>query len=415
MSAGKDVAVNPFGSSRVAGVAASAVADAAAAREVAEIQGAMLIARRFPRDQKTAMDRILQACTRKTLAEEATFQYARGGTDIAAPSIRLAEAIAQNWGNLECGVKEMSRVGNYSEVMAYAVDLETGFRDSKVFQVKHWRDTKQGGYAITDERDIYELIANMAARRKRACILTVIPGDVVDSAMNQIEVTMKADIVIDQSTVDGVLESLARFGVNKEMIEKRIQRRLSVETLSPALYLNLKRIFQSMKDGMSGPDEWFDMGVKADAADGIDESTVAGRAAAAAKRAAAASEAKAKEEAERKAKEEADRKAKDEADAKAKTEAEERARKEAEAKGGAKKDDKKKDKKKDEAKDPLASVVPGTPGTPELKTAILARFETCKDSDELSTAAELGNIIKWEDADRKEITAAYLARLEKLG
>ena len=38
-------------------------------------------------------------------------------------------------------------------------------------------------YAITDDRDIYELEANMSARRIRACILQMIPGDVTDAAV----------------------------------------------------------------------------------------------------------------------------------------------------------------------------------------------------------------------------------------
>lgn len=368
---------NPFGSGRLAAQAASAAADAASAREVAEIQGAMLIARRFPRDQKAAMDRIIDACTRKSLAEEATFQYARGGTDIAAPSIRLAEAIAQNWGNLECGVKELSRVGQYSEVMAYAVDLETGFRDSKVFQVKHWRDTRQGGYAITDERDIYELIANMAARRKRACILTVIPGDVVDSAMQQIEVTMKADIEITDDTISKMLDAMAKYGVTKEMIEKRIQRRLDVETLSPALYLNLKRIYQSMKDGMSGPEEWFDMTAGDEPAK--DENTTAGRARAAAARAAAQTPAK---------------------DEKMMAD---------------KNPDDTPTKAAEPAKAGKAKDAPGPqPGTPEKRDEIMAKLRKATTIDALAEEADKANLYEWTKADLGAINGVYHEQIAKL-
>jgi hypothetical protein len=50
--------------------------------------------------------------------------------------------------------------------------LETGYYDERQFQVRHWRDRKQGGgYQLTDERDIYELIANFGQRRKRAVLL----------------------------------------------------------------------------------------------------------------------------------------------------------------------------------------------------------------------------------------------------
>jgi alkylhydroperoxidase/carboxymuconolactone decarboxylase family protein YurZ len=42
-------------------------------REIAEVQAAMIIAKRFPRDPVAAMDRIMNACTRPTLAEVAAY------------------------------------------------------------------------------------------------------------------------------------------------------------------------------------------------------------------------------------------------------------------------------------------------------------------------------------------------------
>ncbi len=43
--------------------------------------------------------------------------------------------------------------------------------------------TRSGGYKLTDDRDIYELEANMGSRRLRACILQIIPGDVTSAAV----------------------------------------------------------------------------------------------------------------------------------------------------------------------------------------------------------------------------------------
>ena len=62
-------------------------------RELAETQTKYLMAERFPRDEVAAMDRILNAFSRPTLAEKAAYQFARGGSDIAGPSIRAAEAM----------------------------------------------------------------------------------------------------------------------------------------------------------------------------------------------------------------------------------------------------------------------------------------------------------------------------------
>lgn len=231
-------------------------------REMSETQAKYMMAQHFPRDVIGNMDRILNAFTRPNLAEKSQYQFARGGSDIVGPSIRAAEAIAQQWGNMEFGFRELSRaVGAdgvpYSDVEAFAVDLESRNRRPLQFIVKHWRDTKQGGYKLKDERDIYELIANNAQRRVRACILAMIPGDVIDAAMQQAEVTLRTKADTSQEAMAKMVEAFAAFGVNKEHIEKRIQRRL--DTIQPAQVVMLKRVYASLRDDMSVPGDWFEI------------------------------------------------------------------------------------------------------------------------------------------------------------
>ena len=214
---------NPFSNDVRTASNVGALANAEQQRSIAEIQARMIIARSNPRDQVTCMDAILRDCTRPSLAAGATYQYAKGGGPVSGPSIRLAEAIAQRWGNIASGIKEVSRSGGYSECIAYAWDLETGYYDERQYQVRHWRDTRQGGYAITDEREIYELIANMGQRRKRAVLLTVIPGDVVEAALEECERTMSTNVNTSPEALKRLMEAFAVFGVTKAQIEKRCQ------------------------------------------------------------------------------------------------------------------------------------------------------------------------------------------------
>jgi len=227
-----------------------------ASREVAEVQSAMVIAKRFPRNQIEAMDRIKNACGRVGLARAATYVYSRGGADITGPSIRLAEAIAQNWGNLQYGIRELEQANGESVVEAYAWDVESNTRATKVFKVPHIRHTKKGSYKLEDSRDIYELVANQGARRLRACILGVIPGDVVEDALAECEKTLKASVKITPEVLTGIEKRFAEFGVTKGQIERRIQRRL--DTIQPAQVITLGNIYNSLKDGMSRPEEWFE-------------------------------------------------------------------------------------------------------------------------------------------------------------
>jgi hypothetical protein len=262
-----DRASNPFGNAPIV-AAPGASASALVAREAQDILVQMMCARNNPRDAIRSVDRVINAFSRPTLCEDATYEYARGGTNVSGLSIRAAEVLAQNWGNIRCGVAEMSRANGQSEFLAYAQDLETGYSDEKRFFVRHWRDTKQGGYLLTDERDIYEVGANMAARRKRACILAVIPKDVQDAAEHQIQLTLKSKAEVTDEAIKNLLDAFSKYGVTREMIEKRIQRHL--DAMLPAQLIQMRRIFTSLKDGMSTPAEWFEMAAAAatDAASG---------------------------------------------------------------------------------------------------------------------------------------------------
>jgi hypothetical protein len=234
-----------------------ALTEVAVGREVAEVQAAMAIAKRFPRDPIAAMDRILQACTRPTLAEGALYSYSRGGSSITGPSIRLAEVAAQCWGNLQFGIRELEQRKGESTVEAFAWDIETNTRQTKVFQVSHKRHTRKGSYKLEDPRDIYELVANQGARRLRACILGVIPGDVIEAAVAQCETTLHAHADVSPEGIRKLVAAFEGFGVKKAQLEKWAQVRM--DAIRPAQVVRLRSIYGSIKDGMSSPGDWFEV------------------------------------------------------------------------------------------------------------------------------------------------------------
>lgn len=255
---------NPFPAAASQAASGGAMARGNEQRAIAEVQAAVMMAKRFPRDPVAAMDKIMNAFARPTLAAVSQYQYAKGGSDVSGPSIRAAEAIAQQWGNIDFGFRELSRgVGAdgraFSEVEAYAWDMETMTRKPLQFIVPHWRDTRNGGYALKEEREIYELVANMAQRRVRACLLSIIPGDVTEAAMKQADVTLKTTADCSAEAMANMIEAFAAFGVTKDQIEARIQRR--VDAIQPAQVVSLKKIYVSLRDGMSTAAEWFEQPV----------------------------------------------------------------------------------------------------------------------------------------------------------
>ena len=264
---------SPFAGQRSTAVAETSGSRQSQSRAMAETQTKYLMAQQFPRDEIAAMDRIITSFSRPGLAERSQYEYSKGGSSVSGPSIHSAQAIAQQWGNLEFGWSEISRGTGadgvpFSEVKAFATDLQSRTLRPLEFIVRHWRDTKSGGYRLKEEREIYELCANMAQRRVRACILAVIPQDVVDSAMEQAALTLKTKADTSPAAMAKMVEAFAVFSVTKDQIEKRIQRRL--DAIQPAQVVQLKRIYASLRDEMSTAAEWFDIEAEAPTSSGVE-------------------------------------------------------------------------------------------------------------------------------------------------
>lgn len=234
-------------------------AELVASREAQEVQVAMVAAKRFPRDEVAAYNRILSDCQRQSLAEKAMYEFPRGGQVVTGPSVHLAKTLARCWGNIDSGFKVLEQGSKESTVMAYCWDLETNYRETKVFTVQHVRETKKGAYPLTDPRDIYEMIANQAARRERSCILSVIPGDVVDAAIGQCNVTLagKSDMPLMDKVRALVKNFQEQYGVTAEMLEAYIG--CKKEAFSHQSVVRLKNVYNTIRDGSASVDQYFDM------------------------------------------------------------------------------------------------------------------------------------------------------------
>lgn len=238
-------------------LAPAATVEIAMSRAAQEVQAAMTVAKRFPRDENAAFTRIMKSCRRRGLAEAAIYEYPRGGEKVTGPSIRLAEALAQAWGNLDFGIVELEQRDGESQVMAFAWDLETNTRQTKVFTVPHERHTRNGVKDLTDPRDIYELVANQGARRLRACILGVIPGDIIDAAVRECHKTITnqsgGEPLSDR--VRSMVVAFADQGVTQDMIEARLGHNL--DATSEHELAGLRRVYTSIRDGMGSREQFF--------------------------------------------------------------------------------------------------------------------------------------------------------------
>lgn len=246
-------------------------------RAIAEAQGKLLIAKRFPRNQVEAYQNAMNACKRPSLAEKAIYSYPKGGQTVSGPSIRLAEELARCWGNIDFGIKELSQKDGESEMQAYCWDTETNTISSQTFVVPHVIDTRTGQKKLTTTRDIYENNANMAGRRLRARILAVLPPDLVEDAVRECRKTLagKNDQPIEDR-IKKMVMAFQKFGVKPETIEKRLGR--PIDTMTTDDVSEFVGIFNSLKDGNSSIQDWFDVKTNSDRAKALTEEIMGGNA-----------------------------------------------------------------------------------------------------------------------------------------
>lgn len=226
-------------------------------REAQEVQAAVFMAKRFPRNENTALSRITQSCQRLGLASKAVYTYPRGNQNVTGPSIRLAEAIAQAWGNIQCGVVELEQRPGESTCMSYCWDIETNTRDCRVFTVPHIRQTKNGAQTLTDPRDIYEQVANQGARRKRACILAVIPKDVVDYAVEVCQKTLST--AYKEPLIDRLRNMVNLFQKNYSVPLESIEKYMgyTLDAFTEMDGATLAGIYNALRDGTAKREDYF--------------------------------------------------------------------------------------------------------------------------------------------------------------
>ena len=234
-----------------------------ASRAIAEAQGKLVIAKKFPRNEIAAYAKAMEACQRPTMAAKAFYSFPRGGQTVEGPTIRFAEELARCWGNIDYGIKELSQDDGKSEMQAYAWDLETNAQSVQNFTNPHQREKTDKRTRttvmenLTSQRDIYENNANMATRRLRSRLLAILPSWFVEDAINECKRTLagKNDTpLIDR--VKNMVVQFAKMGVTQEQIEKRLKKK--IETMNSDDFVEFIGIYNAIKQGESKIADWFE-------------------------------------------------------------------------------------------------------------------------------------------------------------
>lgn len=237
--------------------------EVAKAKAMTEAQGAIWMARQFPRDVEAARQRMLMACAQPELADKAFFSYPRGDEEVKGLTIHAACELAVCWGNIKYGLNEMRRDDEYgqSETLAWAWDLETNVQVESTFIAPHIREGKGGrSRRVTNSRDIYEVVTNQGNRRMRAAILKVLPRWYKLQAEAALQTTLRRMVESnDKGPEQRVAESLAgfgkRFGVTKAQLEHKLGK--SAEQWGTDDFVKLQILWGSLSRGDVSTEEAF--------------------------------------------------------------------------------------------------------------------------------------------------------------
>ena len=231
-------------------------------RAIAEAQGQLTLAKKFPRSVTAAITEFMEACNSPDFAATAFYSVPNRGS---GPSIRLAEEAARCYGNFVYGHRELSRSEGKSEIEVYAWDMEKNNRSSRQITVMHVRDTQNGPRKLTDQADIDNRIANVASKQMRGRILALMPKHMIAAGVAAAKRTLAGggEKPISERLI-AMSQAFAKFGVNNEMLAAHLGHTVDNTTVDELA--DLMGIYNAIREGAKASD-YFGAADKADKAD----------------------------------------------------------------------------------------------------------------------------------------------------
>lgn len=233
-------------------------------RAIAETQGKMILAKRFPRSIQAAIAEFLESCKDPDFAAAAFYAVPNRGS---GPSIRFAEEAARCYGNFDFGHKELSREtgdgtpGNpgKSEIEVYAWDMEKNNYSRRQVTVLHVQDSKSGGARpLKDQADIDNRIANVASKQMRGRILAIVSKALVSAGIRTAKATIAGSSDKPMTArIQNMVQAFGKHGVTAAHLEAYLKHQLDHTTVDELA--DLHGIALAIKEGTK-PSEFFPMG-----------------------------------------------------------------------------------------------------------------------------------------------------------
>jgi hypothetical protein len=234
-------------------------------RERSEIQAAVFIAHKFPRDTKAAMEEIKTSFSNVTMAELAEYKYERSSAEVTGASVDLAREVARIWKNLKHGFKIIELSTTHVTLKGYCHDLENNsfVELEDKFEKKAQRKDKASGKTIwidINERDLRELINRRGAILVRNCIIHAMPRYVIDTAVMQARQTIKKsppkpNDLVNVTTLEKLIKAFEPFGVSCSDIENSMKAPITDMTYEK--YDGFRAIYKQIETGEAQASDYF--------------------------------------------------------------------------------------------------------------------------------------------------------------
>ena len=236
---------------------------AAASRETAEVQAAVILARKFPRDEERSYAKLIAVCGRPSFADEASYSFPRGGAIVTGPSVNIAREAARLWGNVRFGLDIIRDDDETRGIRAWAWDVETNTKvayadefKKLIFRKANPRTGFVGGWITPDERDLRELTNRRGAICLRNCLLQIIPKDHIEDALQECRKTLKGQAKTDRNDIlPKIAASFADLGVSEADLAKHLGHPL--KDASDDEIVALRGIYRAIMDGVARKEEYF--------------------------------------------------------------------------------------------------------------------------------------------------------------
>ena len=234
------------------------------AKEVATVQAKIMVAMRFPRNEKVAIEKALECCEDYNFADDCLYVLNFGKEPVKGLTVRMAELLGCLWKNLDIvQTVTMNDEKNLGFNMAIT-DLESNFTFSSSIIIEktitrsyvkkgediidEWLNSK--GYKVykvkATEDEVLKKLNIWKSKEKRNAILNLIPVNYRRQILEKIIDTMGLEIKKNKKEfLEKLLLAFENEGINKEGVEGLIGKKIS--KLSEENIITLRCIFKHIK------------------------------------------------------------------------------------------------------------------------------------------------------------------------